>query len=84
MQLTAPGYFVADEGNSNSCFHGDNDELVVAASSDHRLFIWFVSEGNGIRCNDHSLLSSSGHQRPINKVRYCKATSFWPLAPMMV
>jgi len=75
VQLTTPGHFVADEGNSNSCFAGDDDELVVAASSDHRLFVWFAPEGIGNRSVNHSLLSFSGHQRPIDQVRYCKAIS---------
>ncbi len=73
VQLTAPGYSVA--GRYTNCFAGVDDELVVANSSDHRLFIWSVPEGRGDRTIDQSLLSLTGHQRAVKAVRYCKATS---------
>ena len=74
VELTAPGYSVASVRSSN-CFAGDNDELVVGSSSDHRLFIWSVPEGRGDRIIDQSLLSLTGHQHEIHAVRYCKSTS---------
>ena len=73
VQLTAPGY--SSESLRSSCFAGDDDELVVAPSSDHQLFIWSVPEGRGDRTIDQSLLSLTGHQHAVNGVRYCKATS---------
>ena len=57
------------------CFAGDDDELVVAASSDHSLQIWSVPSGRGDRIINQSLLSLRGHQKEINSVRYCKFTS---------
>ena len=72
VQLNAPGYSVSKDG----CFAGDDDELVVAPSFDHRLFIWSVPEGQGDRTIDQPLLSLPGHHgHEINQVRYCKATS---------
>jgi len=73
VQLTAPGY--SSESLRSSCFAGDDDELVVAPSSDHRLFIWSVPEGRGDRTIDQSLLSLTGHQHDVKAVRFCKATS---------
>ena len=73
VQLTAPGFSVAV--CSTNCFAGDDDELVVGTSSDHRLFIWSVPEGRGDRTIDQSLLSLTGHQRAVNAVHYCKAIS---------
>ena len=55
VELTAPGYSVAKSEHSSNCFAGDDDELVVASSSDHRLFIWSVPEGRGDRTIDQSL-----------------------------
>ena len=75
VQLTANGYSVAKSEHSSSCFAGDNDELAVASSSDHRLFIWSVPEGRGDQTINQSLLSLTGHPYFINHVRYCKATS---------
>ena len=76
VQLSAPGYSVGSYGRSNSCFAGDDDELVVAPSAtDNNLFIWSVPEGRGDRTIDQSLLSLTGHQHHLNQVRYCKATS---------
>ena len=74
MHLTAPG-FSTIRGRSNNCFAGDDDELVAASSSDHRLFIWSVPEGRGDRTIDQALLTLSGHLEVIGTVRYCKATS---------
>ena len=75
VQLTANGYSVAKSEHSSSCFAGDNDELAVASSSDHRLFIWSVPEGQGDRTIDQCLLYFSGHQHSVNAVCYTKATS---------
>ena len=75
VELTAPGYSVAKSEHSSNCFAGDDDELVVASSSDHRLFIWSVPDGRGDRTIDQSLLSLTGHQHEIHAVRYCKSTS---------
>ena len=76
VQLKAPGYsFANEEGSSSNCFAGDDDELVVASSSDHRLFIWSVSDSRRDRTINQSLLSLSGHHQLINTVRYNKVTS---------
>ena len=74
VQLTAPGYST-ENGNSNCCFAGDDDELVVASSSDRNMYIWSVPEGRGDQTINQSLLSLTGHPYFINHVRYCKATS---------
>ena len=77
VQLKAPGYSVSvGLGRSNCCFAGDDDELVVASSTDRRFFIWSVAEGRGNRTLDQSLLSfPTGYPHPINNVSFCKATS---------
>ena len=76
VELTAPTYSVAINGRSINCFAGDDDELVVAPSSDNNLFIWSVPEGRGDdRTIDQSLLSLTGHQHRICNMRYCKSTS---------
>jgi len=57
VQLAAPGYSVACDVHSISCFASDNDELVVSPSSDHNLLIWSVPEGQGDRTINQLLLS---------------------------
>jgi len=56
MHLAALG-FSTIRGRSNNCFAGDDDELVAASSSDHRLFIWSVAEGRGDRITDQAFLN---------------------------
>ena len=74
VELTAPGYS-AIGGFSNFCFAGVDDELVIASSSDHSLFIWSLSEGRGDQIIDQSLLSLTGRLKEINTVRYSKPNS---------
>lgn len=71
MQFSAPGYVTP--GIGISCFAGNEDELVVAASSDHRLFVWSLStdqQVNGDRCNNEPLVVLEGHKSIINLVRF--------------
>ena len=38
--FSAPDYASPFYGRNNSCFAGQDDELVVVASADHGLFVW--------------------------------------------
>ena len=59
--------FSAIDESSTNCFADDDDELVVAPSSDHRLFIWSVTEGRG--AINQSLITLCGHLEMINTGR---------------
>ena len=40
MQFSAPDYANPNFVGNNSCFAGQDDELVVVASADYGLFVW--------------------------------------------
>ena len=74
VRLSAEKYSLSHFGR-DLCFAGENDELVVAASADRSLHIWSVTEGDGDRRIDQSLLAFHGHQGHVIGVRFNKAYS---------
>ena len=72
-QFTAQGCFTSNFGRNPSCFAGQEDELVVAASADHGLFIWSLptdQQLEGDQIVDQSLVALRGHKDNIYSVRY--------------
>jgi len=77
IKLKSAGYTASRMGLKICCFAGEDDDLVIAASSEANLHIWSVpdvrSSGNGMA--EQFLLSLSGHKQAINSVDYCNVIS---------
>ena len=70
--FSAPNYAISYEVNS-FCFAGKDDEMVVAASADHELFVWSLPTDlqlTGDQLIDQPLVVLRGHKDYINAVRY--------------
>ena len=73
VQFTASGYGAPDTGKDIHCFAGQDDELVVAASADHGLYIWSLPNDQqvaGDQIVDKPLVVLRGHKDDIYAVRY--------------
>ena len=73
MQFSAPDYANPNFVGNNSCFAGQDDELVVAASIDHGLFVWSLPTDQqvaGDQIVDQPLVVLRGHKNNISSVRY--------------
>ena len=71
VQFTAPGYNVPGNGKDIHCFAGQDDELVVAASADHGLYIWSLPNDQMVRqIVDQPLVVLRGHKDKIFTVRF--------------
>ena len=73
VQFSAPGYGVSDCGRNINCFAGKDDELVVAASADHGLYIWSLPSDQkvaGDQINNQPLVVLQGHKDSIFSVRF--------------
>lgn len=70
IQLQAKGY--RNYGTPKSvCFAGKDDELAVAGSNDHNVYIWSVpSHSPSSEIVDEPLLTLHGHRSIVNHVRY--------------
>ena len=64
-RLIAPGY-KSKEGDEGCCFAGKNDELAVVASSDKKIYVWSVPEGDEPSKVDSPLLVLTGHKGYVN------------------
>ena len=73
VQFSSEGYSTPSAGTSNICFAGKNDELVVAASANHNLYVWSLhndQEMAGDQVVDQSAVVLKGHKSKIFSVRY--------------
>ena len=77
--LTATDYSVSKNERSNLCFAGGDDELVVASSSNHNLYMWSIPDTNLDRIFGYPLMSLCGHQRPVNKCVIQRPSPHWRL-----
>ena len=69
IQLEAKGY--RNFGTPKSaCFAGKDDELAVAGSNDHNVFIWSVPDSPDSEIVSEPLLTLQGHRSIVNHVRY--------------
>ena len=68
---SAQGFFVPTIGRNTLCFAGRDDDMVVSASGDNKLYIWSLpdSQGNEISANQ-SLLELRGHTGSVYAVRF--------------
>ena len=71
VRLSSEGYSLPDFGRNISCFAGQDDDLIVSASTDLNLYIWYLPESreNDISVNE-SLLELRGHAGKVYDVRY--------------
>ena len=73
MQFSAPDYASPQVGRNLNCFAGKDDELVVAASADHGLFVWSLPTDQkvaGDQVIDQPLVVLRGHKDDIYAVGY--------------
>ena len=73
MQFSAPDYAIPYYGRNNSCFAGQDDELVVVASADYGLFVWSLPTDQqvaGYQVIDQPLVVLRGHKDDIYAVGY--------------
>ena len=73
VQFSSQGYVTPTTGRNINCFAGRDDELVVAASANHGLFIWSLptdQQVEGDQIVDQSLVALRGHKDNIFSVRY--------------
>ena len=73
VQFSSPDYASPQVGRNLNCFAGQNDELVVAASADHGLFVWSLPTDQkvaGDQVIDQPLVVLRGHKNNISSVRY--------------
>lgn len=73
VKLTAQDYTCNSRSifkSASCCFAGRDDELVAAASSNQKIYIWAIPDGRGKRSINRELLALSGHQISIQSVRY--------------
>ena len=73
VEFSSQGYAISHCGWNNSCFAGQDDELVVVASADHGLFVWSLPTDQkvaGDQIVDQPLVVLRGHKDDINAVRY--------------
>ena len=73
VQFSAPDYAISHCGWNNYCFAGKDDELVVAASANHGLFVWSLPTDQqvpGDQIVDQPLVVLRGHKEDIYAVGY--------------
>ena len=71
MKFSSLGYAIPNCGINLSCFAGQNDELVVAASADHGLFVWPIDQKVvDEQVVDQPLVVLRGHKGSIFSLRY--------------
>ena len=70
--FSAPGYGMPDGyGRHAFCFAGQEDELVVAASTDHGLYVWSLPNDQVVHTVvDQPLVVLRGHKDEILAVRF--------------
>lgn len=74
IQLTAAGYSNTTIGKNSCCLVGGEEELVVAGSDDHGLYIWPLTETQQ-PLDTEPLFILQGHRGSINCIRFCKVKS---------
>ena len=73
VTFSASDYGISDYGKVTHCFAGQDDELVVAASADHSLYVWALPTDHqlaGDQIVDQPLIVLRGHKDNILSVRY--------------
>ena len=72
VRFSAPGYGMPDGyGRHAFCFAGQEDELVVAASADHGLYVWSLPNDQVVHTVvDQPLVVLRGHKDKIFAVRF--------------
>ena len=73
VQFSSQGYVKPTNGRNLNCFAGQDDELVVAASADHGLYVWSLPTDQqvaGDQVVDQPLVVLRGHKDEIYSVRY--------------
>ena len=72
VQFSSQGYVTPTTGRNLNCFAGRDDELVVAASADHGLYVWSLPTDQQLADEqiDQSLVVLRGHTGSIYSVRY--------------
>ena len=71
VEFSAPGYGIPGYGKHIHCFAGQDNELVVAASADHNLYVWSLPNDQMVRqIVDQPLVVLRGHKDKIFTVRF--------------
>ena len=73
VQFSSQGYVKPTTGRNLNCFADQEDELVVAASADHSLYVWALPTDHqlaGDQIVDQPLVALRGHMDKIFSVRY--------------
>ena len=72
--LKAAGYSNKTTGKNSCCLVGGEDELVVAGSDNHGLYIWSLTDTPQPR-DTEPLFILHGHRGSINSIRFCDVKS---------
>ena len=73
IKFSAPDYASPQVGRNLHCFAGQYDELVVAVSTDHNLFVWSLPTVQQLPVDqvvNQPLVVLRGHKEIIHAVRY--------------